>query len=433
MASGFGTFNSTTRITNASGAVVSATLSQWIDSNARTVTVTMRITAAYYRYASGSWTPGGGVTIYGSQNTGNYMRGSIGGIEGGISGVNIGVASKAGVTYNAGLIYNLQEGYVQQRSGYEIETTFSRTYSYNSNGDAISDWWNANLYLPGLSTTISSVSGSFTTDSIGSAAVAPSGLSVVYTGCTWNSISGTVSLSSYGIPSDNPNRYLEFGAMPSSATGYGSPYRYTWQAAATSANMTVTNSSAGSGGFDIKGMTAFKVGVWATNYTLWNSAIDNTVRYTPPAPGQLTYTVDPNDVSRQVITYVGVAANNDSTHASSMLTRTVRFADSADPNNWTYVTNDVVTPLTDQTNGTFVVPAQHTIIVEAWMTYRGNQSEVSRVYLTNSSDPAKLYCSMGDLTERVDHLYGSVNGETKKIKKLYASVNGVAKLIHEDI
>lgn len=433
MASGFGTYNSTTRLSSA-GASVSATVSQSIDYVNRTVTVSLRVTAAYYRYASGSWTPGAGQLIYSAYGTGNYLGGNIDEVTGGYSGQPIGLSTVAGVTYNAGWIYNVQEGYVQARSGFYADyNAVSKTYSFDQYGTAITGSWSARLTLPSVSSVSSIVSGTFTTDSIGPATASPSGALVSQDSNTWNSITLTGSVTSWGTGTDMGRiAVVAFDPSATEQTWTTSPRMVqdtrTWLNQAT---LTVTNaSSSGSGGFAIKGMTPYKIGVWCENNAGSDSDFDNTVRYTPAAPGQLTYIESSTGVYD--MEYTGVAANNQTTYDSSSLTRTVRYREQG-TSAWTTVVSGVVTPLTDVTQFTVTVGSGETYEVEAWMTYHGINSEVSSTVVTNTTPTHKLYCSWGGETKQLDHLYGSVSGQTKKIRKLYGSVNGVAKLIFEDI
>lgn len=651
MASGFGTFNSTTRVSSA-GAVVSATLWQEVDTANRTVTVKLRVTAAYYRQASGSWTPGSGGLIYTSQNNSNYLGGYVGDATNSSTGGTIGLSSVSGVTYNQGLIYNIQEGYVTARSGcYAEAPIISKTYSYNTSGDAITDSWSAELYLPTTSSTRSRLSGTFTTDSIGSTATPPSGAGVRFNSATWNTINITSTVSDWGsgytdtphlqqivcLPDSTASNWYQRGrrvhdnrtaaktstgtvtnsdqaynggltikgasdykvacwasttvgetytlssvvrtppapldtfakesetrgatavatvfrivggsstnnsannvvtqyrlstnggstygnwtnvgaastaytakeftlnipyssnvsiqvrqyygsdtnataavtltytalgpvapsnpavtvnsktwnsasltgtiddyGYPSAASGRklnigladgntGSPAGMEVQTAnATSATVTVNNSSAAvRGGFTLKGMMTVYPYTYADN-TAANNMVYGSAATLSPAPGQLSYSVDPNDIHLYTISYSGDVTKNVTTYTQADLTRTVRYADSTDPTNWTYIANGVSAPVGDVTTQQVSLTAGHTYTVEAWMDYAGEQSEISTVAFTVAPPDGKLYCSIGDQTEQIEHFYGSVNGQTKKITKLYASVNGVAKLIFED-
>ena len=161
--------------------------------------------------------------------------------------------------------------------------------------------------------------------------------------------------------------------------------------------------------------------------------LDSTVRYTPPAPGQLSYTDEGNGSWRVV--YTGVAANNSTSYTAADLVRTFRYKDSSS-STWTYVQQDAQAAITDTTISVIPISPQHTVEVEAWMTYKGGQSEVSSTTITNDAPAAHLYGSVpGQVrneSAEIEKLYGSVNGQTKKITKLYASVGGVTKLIFED-
>lgn len=260
--------------------------------------------------------------------------------------------------------------------------------------------------------------------------VAPSNPTVTVNSKTWNSANLTGTIDDYGYPSTANNRTINIGlALTASTSAASMEVR---NRGATSAAVTVNqNSTAVRGGFTFKGMMTVYPYNYASN-TQADSHVFGNAEILPPAPGQLSYSIDPNNISQQTITYVGVAANNDANYDPTLLKRTVRYADATDPTNWTYIENDTVVALTTATTQTITVGAQHTITVEAWMTYDGNQSEVSTVQLTNSSALPKLYCSYRGETKKIAHLYAPVNGATKKLIKLYASVNGVAKLIHED-
>lgn len=429
MASGFGTFNSTTRVSNA-GAVVSVSIWQEVDQSARTVTVKMRVTAAYYRAASGSWTPGAGQVIYASTNASNFLGGRVGDAYNSSTGGTVGLNSVSGVTYQAGLIYNIQEGYVVARSGcYAEAPTIAKTYYYNDAGEAITDSWDASLYLPTTSSTRSTLAGNFTTDSIPPRTVAPSGLSVAFSSHTWNSVTGSVNLSSYGVPGDNPNRYIELGVCASSNTGYGPVYRYEIARGVNSASITVTGSSAGA--LSLKGLTAYKLGAYATNTQQATSILQSTVRYTPPAPGQLSYTETTPGSGAFSVQYVGVAANNQTSYDTGSLTRTVRYRE-VGTSTWTNVVSGEVRVLTDATSFNVSVPNATTYEIEAWMTYHGGDSAVSRITVSNTTPAHGIYGSIGDQTERLNRVYGSVNSQAKKLIKIYGSVGGVSKLIHED-
>ena len=652
MASGFGYFegNAEALSTN-NGIIVAAKVEQSVNTSARTVTVTVTAYVGYKRMAGGSWTISPDNTrIWQTSHSDAYLSAAVGNTTNTVS-PNFGAFVNGVQTVNTGTILTVYAGQLKDTTtwsgtSYTNYVVASKTYNYGTDGAAISDTWSVRIheYDSTYGWNDSSASGSFTTDSITPSYTAPTGLTATWGSHTWNSVTGSVSITGYGNPSSASGRYIEFGVCASSNTAYGAPYRFATQQNSTSASKTITNSSSGS--LAIKGAMNYKIGAWATNTQLASSKLNSTVYHTPPAPlqsitkaetegdnyistvftitggdstnntnatvrtqfrwssdggstwtgwnnisttgtawtavstpaqnipygssikvqarqkfydeysevkelsynstaatapsglaiavgtknwnsvqltgsvgnygrpksisgralniglaetasinaaamevrnlntssktvtvnqsstavrggltfkgmmtvypytyanntkaenvtfgnaetlppapGTLSYSIDPNDERYQTISYVGVAANNVANYDPALLTRTVRYADSSDPTNWTYIENDTQVALTTATAQQITVPASHSIVVEAWLTYNGNNSQVSTVTLTNSQDPKHIYCSMGDLTEALDHIYGSVGGETKKLIKVYGSVNGVAKLIHED-
>ena len=240
------------------------------------------------------------------------------------------------------------------------------------------------------------------------AATRPENPSVTVNSVAWNSVSLSGSIDNYGRPSGASGRKLNIGVADGNS---GSPAGMEKQTAnATSATVTVDNNSVAiRGGLTLKGMMSVYPYTYATN-TIMNNIVYGNAITLAPASGTLSYSVDPNNISQQTISYVGVAANNDPNYDPTLLTRTVRYADVSDPTNWTYIENDTVVALTTTTTQTISVGAQHTITVEAWMTYDGNQSEVSTVQLTNSSAQARMYGSVNSEAETIERLYGAVDG-----------------------
>ena len=175
--------------------------------------------------------------------------------------------------------------------------------------------------------------------------------------------------------------------------------------------------------------------LWVNN-TVQSGFVDNetTPYYLPPAPGQLSYTLVSQTAASKTYTvsYTGVAANNIVDYVPSDLKRTVRYS-TDNGATWTYVANDVQDWLTSVTSFQVSIAAQHSVVVQSWMTYKGKQSDVSEVTIYNGNRPAHLYGSVNGLSEEIEHLYGSVNGESKKVIRLYGSVGGVTKGVFEDV
>ena len=196
--------------------------------------------------------------------------------------------------------------------------------------------------------------------------------------------------------------------------------------------MAIDNSSSNLGGdFTLKGMLPVYPYAWASN-TVQSASSIGSVYYLPPAPGSLTYTTvaSGSDIDC-TLNYVGVAADSYDGYTAADLTRTVRYKGDQDAD-WTYIENGTQIALTTATTETVTIAATHSVVVEAWMTYKGKNSAVSTVTVVNNNDPVALYASVNGEATKVIKLYGSVNNETVAIKKLYASVDGVARLVYED-
>lgn len=257
-----------------------------------------------------------------------------------------------------------------------------------------------------------------------SAYTPPTGLTATFVSQTWNSVTGTVSITSYGVPSSVSGRYVEFGIVPSTSTSYGTPYRYDNEENVTSATITITNSSPYAGSFVLTGMTPYKIGAYATNTQATTRILNNTIYYTPPAPGTMSMS-HVEDTTTYTITYIGDVNNYYSGYDVASYSKNFRYR--IDGGAWTTLTDS--TPIDTAMVNTITVPYGSVAEIEAWQTYHGNSSVVSTMTISNTGTPARLYGSVNGQSKRITTLYGSVNGQTKKIVKLYASVNGRTKRI----
>lgn len=266
---------------------------------------------------------------------------------------------------------------------------------------------------------------------VGSGGVAPSGANATFVSQTWNSVTMTSSVSSWGSGySGTPN--LETIVDAGTTSDFGPRIGIRGGTSETSATRTVSNSTKNleyDGGVNLIGCTKYRLACWASTNVGTVSYISSTTRYTPPAPGQITYTE--SSVGVFDMEFTGIAANNQANYEAAHLTRTVRYRE-VGTSAWTNVVVDYLAAMTDVTSFVANVPAGKTYEIEAWMTYHGEQSEVSAITVTNSSFTPHLYASARGVSKEVEKLYGSVNGQTKKIKKLYGSVGGATKLIFED-
>lgn len=187
---------------------------------------------------------------------------------------------------------------------------------------------------------------------------------------------------------------------------------------------------------EIKGCMDFQIATYAYNNTQMpplSNNIQSTVYHTPPAPGTLTAPLT-TSTPDAMISFTGVSESNYTPGDATKLTRTVRYHD-ANIQEWTYIDNNTQRTTSSTTIATIPVVPGSSTIVEAWHTYYGLASEISRATITSTLPPAAnvaLYGSVNGESKKIKKLYGSVNGVTKKLKKVYASVGGETKLIFED-
>lgn len=270
-----------------------------------------------------------------------------------------------------------------------------------------------------------------------SGASAPSGASITYNSCTWNSATVTAAVSSTGGATCTYDSAVVTGTYNGAADSITQ-----WQGQGrkwvrNSGGSTVISDSTQSGSADspiaIKGLLHYKLGLNVTNSAGNATAFDSTLRYLPPAPGQFTY-VDPGGsgvgTKTYTVNFVGDTVNNHTTYDSAELTRNIRYS-LDNGTTWTSVVS-AVTALDAVTTFTVAVPAGDVAIVEAYEVYHGMSSDVQSISLANTNTPVVLYGSVNGRSKAIKHLYGSVGGESKKIVKLYASVGGVSKKVFED-
>jgi len=258
---------------------------------------------------------------------------------------------------------------------------------------------------------------------IGSGASAPSGATVSIAGSTYNSVSGQFKVSNWGGTGSGHIEARLYGAS-------GTAYLKEEQDNVSSLTTTITNgSTAVDGGITILGCGTYSAETYASN-SAGNTTSSRSTVYTPPAPVSLTY-IDPGGSGTKVypITFTGIAADNTSDYTTSELKRSLRYKIGSGV--WVTVVNDVQAAITDVSTFNLSLSAGATATVEAWMAYRGLNSQVASVVIANDAPANVLYGSVNGQAKKVVKLYGSVNGQAKEITKLYGSVNGVAKKIYE--
>lgn len=273
---------------------------------------------------------------------------------------------------------------------------------------------NLSFYLANTSTSCTmNVTGpdgsfAFTLGGIPQGAVAPSGLDVTLSSIQDTGATMMVTLSSYGNPSSEANRYIEASILGQST--YGGKYRWATKKAVTSATITVNNNSANnsSNPLTIVPNTQYWYGAYATNTVMSTSMVKGTFITLPAYISDVRV----NDVGGGEVTVSVV-------HASEGKAATVYTEYSRNKTDWTTVQD------------TFRL----TVHVATTIYVRRRNSTGTTPVRTVSIVPAttvKIYGSVNNQAKEIRKLYGSVNGKAVRIRKLYGSVNGRSKLIFED-
>lgn len=292
--------------------------------------------------------------------------------------------------------------------GEAVSTSVPYTPSANSRTFSLP---NLSFYLDNTSTSctmyVTGPDGSFafTLGGIPQGAVAPSGLDVSISSVADTGATFSVSLSSYGTPSSEANRYIEASIMGQST--YGGKYRWATKKAVTSATITVNNNSAtnSSNPLTIVPNTQYWYGAYATNTVLSTNLVKGTFITLPAYISDVVV----NDVGGGEVTVSVV-------HASEGTATTAYTEYSYNQTDWTTV----------QDTFNLTVHSATTIYIR-----RRNSAGTTPVR-TVSIVPAttvKLYGSVNNQAKEIRKLYGSVNGKAVRIRKLYGSVNGRSKLI----
>lgn len=195
----------------------------------------------------------------------------------------------------------------------------------------------------------------------------PSGCYVTHNSNTWNSISITGGVSSWG--SGNSNTKLNLMVIPYNATTYSGNARagITSTTTNTSYTATLTNSNKWSadGGFNIVGASHYKVSCLAQSNNGNLEAVSSDTYWTPPSPpSTITKTAETQTSGSQnsvTISVVGVTANNAS---GAKVTRIYRVSTNGTWGQWRYLANMALVDAGTAQSGTFTVAQNANIIVE---------------------------------------------------------------------
>lgn len=319
----------------------------------------------------------------------------------------------------------------------DVHVDFDVTLS-NVEASATSRSFYVNFYGPNTSSVKATLRWTLSFSASGSA---PSGGYITYNSCTWDSINATSGVSSWGGIDGTLCLFVVTGTTNgdiNDATTLGSyARREYWYGKTSELSHTFNADDASTSGtwygtpLSIKGLLHYKIAYNNLNTAGTIAALDSTLRYLPPAPGQLAYS-DPGGAGTKVVPveYTGVVANNNANYDQSELTRSVRYK--IDDGQWVWVTQ-AVTALDAVTSFDVSVPAGSYATVEAWMNYHGMSSEVSTVTIPNNNNPSFIYGSAGGESVATIKWYGPVSNVSKKIIKIYGSHEGVARKLFEDV
>ena len=347
---------------------------------------THRVSGSYNTYATFSWWVSGSGSNY--TDVSWNLTGKTAGPNQYIHVYSASVTVN-GTTYSS-WSGNMHNGTVMLSNTTRINHTGEFTFSASA---GIAQYSSSSWY---------SGSGSWT---LPARATTPTGLNVTLKSVQDTGATMAVTLSSYGNPSGEANRYIEAAIMGQST--YGGKYRYDIATAKTNATITVNNSSRtnNSNPLTIVPNTQYWYGAYATNTVMSTSTVKGTFITLPAYISDVTV----NDSGSGEVTVSVV-------HASEGTATTAYTEYSYNQTDWTTV----------QDTFSLTVYTATTIYVR-----RRNSTGTTPVR-TVSIVPAttvKLYGSVNNQAKEIRKLYGSVNGKAVRIRKLYGSVNGRSKLI----
>ena len=317
MASGFGSFwgNDLNWASNTKACIWGQVV-QSVDTDNRKVTVTVYARAGVvqrnYRRPMGS-----GETFYGAWGYTSRTTATIDSSTSTNEGTTLALSAGYAAAIEVGEHGRAGDGWVTGEGCYG--TSKSKTYSYGTDGAAISGTWSATLYSAYNSVGTSTVSGSFTTDSISPAYTAPSTptTTTLVSDKTANKAYSQVSTTSWGTNSSRSKYEIICDGSVKATDSTNDPASMYWTLPNTS-----TNTSAG------------VVNTWygrATN----NHALsaDSAAKYvtTPSAP---TFTItagsgtNPQSTVTATVTYRG--GNQNSTTCDNYSMARFQFGKLAD-------------------------------------------------------------------------------------------------------
>lgn len=254
----------------------------------------------------------------------------------------------------------------------------------------------------------------------------PSGGSITNVSTTEDSITATLTLTSWGTSTSNAHKRLCVLELGHYITTPGEPQYYDQDTSSTlSTTHTVTNqsSTANNPTWTIQPNTSYNIGIYA-------ETADGDYRYNYPNNPVTTRATAPT-VSLASVTNTSATISYSAPADGGALSKTIEY--SLDGTTW--VTGATVSTGA-ATSGTFTVSsltAGTTYNIQTRVTTTAGSTTGATVTATTSGGTAnaKLYGSHNGETKLVKKLYGSHNGQTVLIEKLYGSHNGETKLVYE--
>lgn len=208
-----------------------------------------------------------------------------------------------------------------------------------------------------------------------SGVVAPSGGSATVNSSTWNSITATATITSYGTPSSTNGRYVQILGLPSTATNISNAFA---TASVNNALTTGEQTLSGSSAYPLVGCTAYKVGWLANNTSASANGVNNTVYYTPPHPlTNITFEKDGDDYT---ITATGASADGINNASGSLVDTQFRVSmDGGETfSEWsTEATSQ--SPDTDVTYTINDITVGADVVVQARQVYQSQYSEIKQI------------------------------------------------------
>ena len=225
----------------------------------------------------------------------------------------------------------------------------------------------------------------------------PSGASATWKSHTWNSVTMTAKLTSWGSGYTTSSNVLQGIVCKSTATNNnwgGRICKEVLKASTTlTADGTVSNSNTFNvdGGMTLKGCTAYKIAGWAaTNIgdTGTATGLNSTTYYTPPAPlASITKSESASSTANSVTHTITITGAGSTNNNSVTVTTQYRYSTDGGSNYSAWTSAGTGTPWTAKT-ATFTSTYGASIKVQARQQYQSQNSEFKELSYTATAGTA---------------------------------------------